>query len=155
MEELRALTRDNPDDESLRVRLREAERKREWVEINHRWFSTKREQSHFEDERAANAGPAETSAEDTIKHLPRRVVVMGKVMTAGSVRIPEGEKMDIIQALAHAGGFQPSANLNKIKFSRNGETTTYRFKDLKKISDDSQKVWLEPGDVIEVQESVF
>jgi hypothetical protein len=90
---------------------------------------------------------------DTIP-LPRPVVVIGKVMKAGPIRLPEQEKIDIVQALALAGGFQPTANQNKIEFSRNGQTTKYRFRDLKN-SDESKRLWLEPGDMIEVKESVF
>ncbi|MCI0534679.1 MAG: polysaccharide export protein [Verrucomicrobiales bacterium] len=89
------------------------------------------------------------------QYRSRTVTVMGKVMKPGPVLLPEEEKMDIIQALAQAGGFQPTANLNKIRFSRGGKMTTYKFRDLKKIADDTKKIWLEPGDVIEVEESVF
>jgi polysaccharide export outer membrane protein len=85
----------------------------------------------------------------------RSVTVMGKVMKPGPVLLPEEEKMDIILALAHAGGFQPTANQNKIRFTRGGQMITYKFKDLKKIGEDEKKIWLEPGDVIEVEESVF
>ncbi len=89
------------------------------------------------------------------QYRSRTVTVIGKVTKPGPVLLPEEEKMDMIQALAQAGGFQPTANENKIRFSRGGKTTTYKFKDLKKIADDRKKVWLEPGDVIEVEESVF
>jgi protein involved in polysaccharide export with SLBB domain len=76
-------------------------------------------------------------------------------MKPGPVLLPEEERMDIIQALAQAGGFQPTANENKIALSRNGKTTVYKFKELVKITDDSKRIWLDPGDVIDVKESTF
>jgi len=89
------------------------------------------------------------------QYRSRTVSVIGKVMKAGPVQLPEEERMDIIQAIAQAGGFQPNAKESKILFTRNGKTVTYNFKDLKKITDENKKVWLEPGDVIEVKESFF
>ena len=89
------------------------------------------------------------------QYRPRTVTVVGKVMKPGPVLMPEEERMDIIQALAQAGGFQPTANENKIALSRKGKTTVHRFKDLVKITNESKKVWLEPGDVIDVKESTF
>lgn len=89
------------------------------------------------------------------QYRSRTVTVMGKVMRPGPVLLPEEERMDIIQALAQAGGFQPTANKNKIRFSRGGKMTNYKFKELTRIADDNKKVWLEPGDVIEVEESTF
>ena len=89
------------------------------------------------------------------QYRPRTVTVIGKVIKPGPVLLPEEERMDIIQALAQAGGFQPTANQNKIALSRTGKTTLYKFKDLVTITDDRKKIWLEPGDVIDVKESTF
>jgi polysaccharide export outer membrane protein len=85
----------------------------------------------------------------------RTVSVIGKVMKGGPVPLPEEERMSIIEAIAQAGGFQPTANENKIEFSRKGKTTAYRYRDLIKVTEDSKKIWLEPGDVIDVKESIF
>ena len=85
----------------------------------------------------------------------RTVTVIGKVMKPGPVLLPDEERMDIIQAIAQAGGFQPTANENRIAFSRGGKTVSYKFKQLRAIKTEEKKVWLEPGDVIDVAESVF
>jgi polysaccharide export outer membrane protein len=89
------------------------------------------------------------------QYRPRTVTVIGKVMKPGPVLLPEEERMDIVQALAQAQGFQPTANQSKIALSRNGKTTVYRFKDIVQIVDENKKIWLEPGDVIDVKESTF
>jgi polysaccharide export outer membrane protein len=89
------------------------------------------------------------------QYRPRTVTVIGKVTKPGPVLLPEEERMDIVQALAQAQGFQPTANQSKIALSRSGKTTVYKFKDLVKITDDNKKIWLEPGDVIDVKESTF
>jgi len=92
----------------------------------------------------------------TVKqYRTRTVTVIGKVMKPGPVPLLEEEPMDIIQALAYAQGFQPTANQGKILFTRKGKTTVYRMKDLRKITDEKKKVWLEPDDIIEVKESTF
>ncbi|MFO1499091.1 MAG: polysaccharide biosynthesis/export family protein [Verrucomicrobiota bacterium] len=85
----------------------------------------------------------------------RTVSVIGKVNREGAVELPAEQKIDIIEGIARAGGLSPLANKNKIELSRNGKTTMYKFDDVKKIKDPQKKVWLEPGDVIYVHESLF
>jgi polysaccharide biosynthesis/export protein len=85
----------------------------------------------------------------------RTVSVIGKVNHEGSIELPAEAKVDILEGIARAGGFSPVANKNKIELSRNGKTTTYKFNDLKSVKDPDKKIWLEPGDVIYVQESYF
>jgi len=85
----------------------------------------------------------------------RTVSVIGKVSKEGSVELPAEQKIDIVEAIARAGGFLPVANKNKIELSRNGKTTVYRFEDLRSVKNPDKKVWLEPGDVIYVHESFF
>ncbi len=92
----------------------------------------------------------------TVKqYRARTVTVIGRVLKPGTVLLLEEEKMDIVQAIAQAQGFLPNADEDKIMFTRGGKTVRYRFKELMKITEGSKKIWLEPGDVIEVKESVF
>ena len=92
-----------------------------------------------------------------VKQYSSRIIsVFGAVNRAGLVQLPEEIKMDIIQGIAQAGGFSQTANRNKIIFTRYGKSTTYAYKRLLKVPKDSpEKVWLEPGDVIEVKETIF
>ena len=85
----------------------------------------------------------------------RAVSVFGSVGKPGALELPTDEKMDIIEAVSNAGGFGPTASKNKIELTRNGKTTRYRFDELMKETDSSKRVWLEPGDVIYVGESVL
>ena len=85
----------------------------------------------------------------------RTVSVIGKVNKEGAVELPSELKIDILEGIARAGGFSPTANRNKIELSRNGKTTSYSFDQLTKVKDPDKKIWLEPGDVIDVKESFF
>jgi polysaccharide biosynthesis/export protein len=89
------------------------------------------------------------------QYRSRTISVIGKVNKEGAVVLPEEQKMDVMEAIAFAGGFQPTANQNRIEVTRSGKTTAYRFEDLKKITDESKKIWLQPGDVIYVRERFF
>lgn len=85
----------------------------------------------------------------------RTVSVIGKVNREGAIDLPAEQKIDILEGIARAQGFGPTANRNKIELSRNGKTTVYSFDELKKVKDPNKKIWLEPGDVIYVNESFF
>ena len=61
----------------------------------------------------------------------------------------------MMQAIAESGGFEPTANKNKIELTRKGKTFTFKFDELRKVTDQGKKVWVEPGDVIYVPESFF
>lgn len=87
--------------------------------------------------------------------LTPTVSVIGKVNREGAVELPAGQKISILEAIARAGGFSPAANKNKIELSRNGQMTTFKFDQLKKVADPESVTWLEPGDVIYVHESFF
>lgn len=90
---------------------------------------------------------------DVKEYRLRTVSVMGQVEKAGLVKMPLEEKMDIIEAIAEAGGFTRTANKGKIDLTRKGKTRTYSFEELKKEQDPKRKIWLQPGDVIYVHES--
>lgn len=90
---------------------------------------------------------------DVKEYRLRTVSVMGQVEKAGLVKMPLEEKMDIIEAIAEAGGFSRTANKGKIDLTRKGKTATYSFEELKKEQDPRKKIWLQPGDVIYVHES--
>lgn len=85
----------------------------------------------------------------------RTVSVIGKVNREGAIELPAEQRIDIVEAIARASGFAVNANEDRIEHTRNGKTTVYKFKDLKKVQDPNKKIWLEPGDVIYVRESFF
>lgn len=83
------------------------------------------------------------------------VNVFGQVMKPGPVQLPAERRMDIVEAINLAGGFTGKANRGKILLTRKGETRTYSWDKLIRIQEDAEKVWMEPGDTIDVKESIF
>lgn len=77
--------------------------------------------------------------------------VMGQVNKAGQIEFPPEGKLDLMAALASAGGFSKIANPSKVTVRRaNGRKETY---DTKKLPANGVPIY--PGDVIEVGESRF
>jgi len=89
------------------------------------------------------------------EYRSRTISVMGKVNRGGAIEMPAEIRIDILEAIARAGDFHQLANKNKIQLNRGGKVTIYRFDDLIKIKDPEKKVWIEPGDVIYVYETIF
>ncbi len=83
------------------------------------------------------------------------VSVIGYVGKPGAIPLPSERAMDILEAIAESGGFASTANKNKIELTRKGKTFTFKFDELRKVTDPSKKVLVEPGDVIYVPESFF
>jgi protein involved in polysaccharide export with SLBB domain len=83
------------------------------------------------------------------------VSVMGHVEKKGAIKLPTERPMFILEAIAEAGGFSPTANKSKIELTRKGKTTRYKFDELRKETDPKKKIALEPDDVIYVTESFF
>lgn len=86
----------------------------------------------------------------------RTVTVLGQVLgRTGAIKLLGEKQMDILEAIAEAGGFTPNANQNKIQLTRKGKTTTYKFDQILKVTDPKKRIWLEPGDIIYVPERFF
>jgi polysaccharide export outer membrane protein len=81
------------------------------------------------------------------------ILVMGAVSKPGSVLLPGEKKITIIDAIGLAGGTTKLANDKKIEFTRNGKSEMFSFENLKKMIDQKQIIYLEPGDIIKVHET--
>jgi hypothetical protein len=102
---------------------------------------------HSLDEGLAQSGPA-------AKRPSGEVYVNGAVHKPGSFTLSVGEDLDILEAIARAGGLTKLANESKIKFMRRGSPEKiFRLSELKDTSKD--RVILKPGDIIEVEEKLF
>ncbi|MBI2927192.1 MAG: SLBB domain-containing protein [Verrucomicrobia bacterium] len=103
------------------------------------------------------ADPATTSSsgsEDQEK--PKRTVsVLGAVNKPGIVALPTDQKWTLLDALAAAGGLNRVASKSRIELIRKGETSKFRFEDLKKTNDSSKSPSLEAEDIIVVPEVVY
>lgn len=94
-----------------------------------------------------------------VKYAERSVSVMGAVNSAGRVLFPGERALDLLEAIANAGGFSRIADLKRVKLTRrkpDGETTTQEINadELVKRGGSGAPL-LEKGDVIVVPERSF
>jgi polysaccharide export outer membrane protein len=87
------------------------------------------------------------------------VNVLGSVNLPGSVVIPPDQGLNLLDAIAHAGGFSRLADRKSIKLSRtaaDGKTATYVINADDIIQSKSEDPWpLQKGDVIYVPEKLL
>ena len=82
------------------------------------------------------------------------VRVVGQVNRPGPIPHTGEQKLDVYDIITMAGGVTPRAR-NSVEYTRNGVTRTLKLDDLKKETDPAKKTWVQPGDIIEVKESVL
>ena len=82
------------------------------------------------------------------------VRVIGNVNRPGPVTITGEQKLDIFDVIAMAGGTTARAR-NAVEYTHNGITRTLKLEDLKREVDPVRKIWVQPGDIIDVKESVL
>jgi polysaccharide biosynthesis/export protein len=82
----------------------------------------------------------------------RTVSVLGALNKPGSVELPGEERVTIIDAIARAGGPTAKAG-DKIEHIHQGKPFNYSYKDLRK--EGRKPIYVEPGDVITIPESIF
>lgn len=82
------------------------------------------------------------------------IYVFGEVNRPGPINLPSDRKIDILEAIAFANGTTRMAK-NKLQHTRKGVTRTHSLDDLKRITDPTRRIMVEPGDIIEVKESAF
>jgi polysaccharide export outer membrane protein len=82
------------------------------------------------------------------------VRVIGQVNRPGPIPLPAEQKMDILDAIAIAGGTTRLAK-DQVEFTRDGKKETYTMEKLKRVSDPAKRIYLQPGDLIEVREGMF
>ncbi len=84
----------------------------------------------------------------------REVFVNGAVNKPGSILLTGEQDLDLLGAIARAGGLTVRASENKIKFTRPGLIEkTFSLEDLRKGS--KFNLLLQAGDIIEVSEKLF
>ena len=87
-----------------------------------------------------------------------KFTVAGEVRRPGIIEIPEGEKLDLVNAIALAGDFTPVANKRKVSVKRReGEVAkTYEIDVQSMLRDAKAKPFeVKPGDFIEVRQTLF
>lgn len=86
-----------------------------------------------------------------------QVVVLGEVARIGSVSVPFGGSLTLLQAIAEAGGFTGLASKDRVTITRtvNGKETSIRVRVSKLISGQKPDFELKPNDVIMVPQILF
>lgn len=82
------------------------------------------------------------------------VRVIGQVNRPGPVALTGERQVDILDALAMAGGLTRLAK-GSVEWTHEGVTRKLSLDRLKTERDPSKRIWLSPGDTIEVAERVF
>ncbi|MEI6177076.1 MAG: polysaccharide biosynthesis/export family protein [Verrucomicrobiota bacterium] len=83
----------------------------------------------------------------------KSLTVLGCVAKPGPVAFPLKGKLDLVNAIALAGGLTDMANQKKISINRKGKVFTVDFKEISQRGD--QPYLLQPDDVITVPERIF
>jgi polysaccharide biosynthesis/export protein len=89
------------------------------------------------------------------EYRQRSVNVIGEVMKPGAIPLPGEQKWSILDVIGQAGGLTKGARKTRIEFTRQGRTQIFSLNDLKKTSDPSKVIYLEPGDTIIVPQTVW
>jgi polysaccharide biosynthesis/export protein len=94
-----------------------------------------------------------------LEYSPRTVNVLGAVNTPGSVVIPAEHFFNLLDAIAHSGGFSRIANRSRISLTRtfsDGHTENFTINANKLVAGDASNSWpVMDGDVVFVPESVL
>lgn len=83
------------------------------------------------------------------------ITVLGAVNKPGRVILPADRQIDLVEAIGLAGDFNRYAKKSQIELRRRGQNLRYAYDDLRKLTDPTKKIYVEPDDVIEVGETVF
>jgi polysaccharide export outer membrane protein len=94
-----------------------------------------------------------------LEYAVRTVNVLGAVNKAGTVTFPPEQSMNLLDAIAGAGGFTRLADRSKVKLTRmlpDGKTEAHIINADEIIQGEAKKDWsLQKGDVVYVPERVF
>jgi polysaccharide export outer membrane protein len=93
-----------------------------------------------------------------VAYSKQKFMVLGQVTSPGSYNIPDEQTLDILNAIAIAGGFTRLAKTSKVTVTRftNGEAKTFQI-DLDKMikTGSTEHFNVQPNDVIIVEEKFF
>jgi polysaccharide export outer membrane protein len=81
--------------------------------------------------------------------------VMGEVKLPGIYPLPPEKKIDLVEAVAKANGFTPNAKEAKMELWRDGERKSFNYNDLLKTKEDDVKIFIRPGDKIQIPSRFF
>jgi protein involved in polysaccharide export with SLBB domain len=87
----------------------------------------------------------------------RRFTVLGQIQKAGSFDIPDREKVNLLDAIAMAGGYTRIADPSKVTLRRkvDGKETVIKLNAKVIAREGGAPIEIQPGDIITVGESIF
>jgi polysaccharide export outer membrane protein len=95
---------------------------------------------------------------NVIQYASRRITVLGQVQRPGSYVLPNEERVDLLQAIAMAGGFTRLADEGRVRIRRsvNGVETIIKVNVHAETKNSSSELFeVEPDDKITVGERIF
>jgi len=91
-------------------------------------------------------------------YAKERITILGQVQKPGTLDIPDEGRLDLLGAIAMAGGYTDIANPSKVTLRRivNAEEQVFVI-DAKRLARDkkAKRVFIQPNDIITVGESFF
>lgn len=98
-------------------------------------------------------GPGDRVIVGESRFVNKSVTFVGEVRNRGPVAFPVDGKLDLVTAIARAGGFTELANPKKVSVNRGGRVTVHDVKEMSSRGDTPFR--LEPDDIITVPERLF
>lgn len=87
------------------------------------------------------------------QYVNRFVRVLGKVNKAGAIPFPIDGRLDLVSAIAMAGGMNEMANQKKVRITRGSTVKEINFNDYSR--EGAKPYYLQPDDIITVPERIF
>lgn len=87
------------------------------------------------------------------RFVGKSITLLGQVRKPGPLPMPVDGRLDIISAIASAGGFTELANPKKVSINRGGRVTLLNVKEMTESGD--TPYYLQPNDIITVAERFF
>jgi protein involved in polysaccharide export with SLBB domain len=92
---------------------------------------------------------------EVLTYAKQYINVMGQVLDPGRKELPVDRRITIVDALSMGRGFTPRANQSEVVLIRKGQKKTYSKKDIDKMMERGEQIFMEPDDTINVGESIF
>lgn len=93
---------------------------------------------------------------DFKEYVKEYVNVTGAVNQPGRIELPPDRRLDIMDVISMARDLSAKADFDSIQLTRQGQPAkTYKYKDIRSISDPDKKIYMEPGDQIYVKERIL
>lgn len=87
------------------------------------------------------------------RFLNKTVTILGQVRKPGPVQVPLDGRLDIVAAIAQAGGFTELANPKKVSINRAGRVTLLNLREMTEKG--NRGYFLQPEDIVTVAERFF